>query len=67
MIFIDLLSTLWVASRVRQNDDEDDDDDDDDIVIIIETQRRRDFDEDHESNNCTNDCTKCFVLYRNSE
>jgi hypothetical protein len=61
MIFIDLLSAQWVASRVRQNDD------DDDIVIIVETRRRPDFDEDHERNNYTNYCTKCFVLYRNSE
>jgi len=45
MIFIELLSTQWVASRVRQNDD----DDDDDIVIIIETRRRQDLDEDHGS------------------
>jgi len=45
MIFIELQSTQWVASRVRQYDD-----DDDDIVIIIGTRRRQDFDEDYESN-----------------
>jgi len=50
MIFIEVHSTQWVASRVRQNDDGGggDDDDDDDIVIIIEIRRRQDFDEDHE-------------------
>ena len=65
MIFIDLLSTQCLACRVRPNDD--DDDDDDDIVIIIETRRRHDCDEDYESNNYANECTKCFVLYRTSE
>ena len=46
MIFIEVHSTQWVASRVRQNDDGGGGDDD--IVIIIEIRRRQDFDEDHE-------------------
>jgi hypothetical protein len=48
MVFIDLHSTKWVASRVPQNDDKNDDGDDD-SVIIIEIRRRQDFGEEHES------------------
>jgi hypothetical protein len=70
MIFIDVHGTHWVARCVRQNVVVvivDYDDDDAEIVIIIETRQRQDFDADYWSKNFTNDCTKFFVLYRNSK